>query len=134
MILVVCVDDNNGLMFNNRRVSSDKAVISDVISFCNSRKISVSPYSSSLFNGFESCIAVSNHCLDSQAEVCFAECGDFLQVKDSVDMLILYKWNRRYPSDLKFPVDLFISSMKLQSTQDFAGNSHPCITREVYVR
>ena len=134
MVLVICVDDDNGLMFNNRRVSSDRAVISDIVNFCNSRIISVSPYSAMLFKGFESCIAVSGDFLDLQAEICFAEYGDFLRVKDSVDTLVLYKWNRRYPSDLKFPLELFTSSMKLQSSQNFSGNSHPCITREVYVR
>ena len=35
MILAVCIDDQNGLMFNGRRVSSDKAVVQDLMKKAN---------------------------------------------------------------------------------------------------
>lgn len=133
MILAVCIDDSNGLMFNNRRLSSDKAVIQDVLEFAAEKKISILPYSASIFQEFDGRFII-NEKLNSNSEFCFAEFGDFLKIKDSVDMLIVYKWNRRYPSDTKFPLDAFKAFMTLNSTMDFEGSSHPCITREVYVR
>lgn len=134
MVLIVCIDDHNGLMFNKRRVSSDKAVIADICDRYGAAGICISPYSASLFQGHEAYVTVSEEFLNNNANVCFAECGDFVKVKDSVDTLVLYKWNRSYPSDIKFPADLYVTSMNLQSSEDFAGNSHSCITREVYVR
>ena len=45
---------------------------------------------------------------------------------------MLYRWNRRYPSDLKF--DLPLEGFTLRQRQEFAGYSHPKITEEVYLR
>lgn len=134
MVLAVCVDDSNGLMFNNRRLSSDKAVVRDILQIAETKTITVSPYSAPLFQGFEDLIAVKEEHLSSKGDFCFAEFGDFLKIIDSVDMLIVYKWNRRYPSDAKFPLDAFKARFTLKSTTEFEGVSHSCITREVYAR
>ena len=134
MVLIVCVDDNNGLMFNKRRLSSDRAVLLDILELLGADSIAMTHYSASLFQGFESKIVTSEDFLDLKCNFVFAECGDFLKIAHDVDMLILYKWNRKYPSDQKFPLDVFTSAMTLKSTNDFVGNSHPCVTREVYVR
>ena len=45
----------------------------------------------------------------------------------------LYKWNRKYPSDVKFPKDM-LNDFKLEGSTDFEGNSHEKITEERYVR
>lgn len=134
MILAVCIDDSNGLMFNNRRLSSDKAVVHDILQIAGTNTIIVNPYSAPLFQGFESQIAVKDDHLNERCDFCFAEFGDVLKVQYSVDTLIVYKWNRHYPSDMKFPLDAFKSRMKLESTAEFEGSSHLCISREVYVR
>ena len=133
MILAVCIDDANGLMFNNRRVSSDSAVVRDLLDIAGACKITAMPYSLPLFQGVEERISVAEN-LNPDAAFFFAESGDFLEIKESVDQLIIYKWNRRYPSDRKFPVDAYKKRMTLKSTTEFEGTSHPCITREVYVR
>ena len=49
-----------------------------------------------------------------------------------IESVILYKWNRRYPSDTKFDLDL--NGWTLISTTDFPGSSHEKITEEVYIR
>lgn len=50
-----------------------------------------------------------------------------------VDEVYLYKWNRKYPSDVKFPKDM-LNDFKLEGSTDFEGNSHEKITEERYVR
>jgi len=134
MVLIVCIDDNNGLSFNNRRVSSDKAVIQDIIKLADSQDITLSAYSAPLFQNFQDRLEVREDIFDSVSGVRFAEAGDFLGVMDKVEKLIVYKWNRRYPSDRKFPIDAYKSCMTLESTEEIEGSSHPCITREVYIR
>ena len=51
---------------------------------------------------------------------------------DRTREIILYKWNRVYPADFRFEVDL--SSWKLEESEEFAGLSHEKITRERYIR
>ena len=47
-----------------------------------------------------------------------------------IDTFILFRWNRDYPADFFFKVDL--SQWNLISTEDFEGTSHEKITMEVY--
>ncbi len=35
MIIAVCTDDNNGMLFNNRRQSRDMLLIEDLIKYAN---------------------------------------------------------------------------------------------------
>jgi len=67
-----------------------------------------------------------------EEDYCFIEDADVLPYMDQVTQILLYRWNRRYPSDRKFPpID---ASWKRISIEEFEGNSHPVITEEVYVR
>ncbi len=51
---------------------------------------------------------------------------------DRLDRLIVYRWNRHYPSDVRFPPEL--ADFTLQSSTEFRGSSHDLITREEYTR
>ena len=46
--------------------------------------------------------------------------------------MIVFKWNRVYPKDFEFELDL--SKWKLAESSEFKGSSHDNITMEVYVR
>ena len=39
MTVFICLDDKNGMLFNHRRQSRDKAVIEDMLSFAGYEKI-----------------------------------------------------------------------------------------------
>ena len=47
-----------------------------------------------------------------------------------IDEIILYKWNRVYPTDFYFDINL--STWNLTQVTEFKGNSHERITKEVY--
>ena len=49
-----------------------------------------------------------------------------------IEEVILCHWNRDYPADMYFKMDL--GSWKLAETQEYAGSSHEKITEERYVR
>ena len=51
---------------------------------------------------------------------------------ERIGEIYLYRWNRDYPADVYFPVDL--SVWKCVETKEFAGSSHEKITRERYTR
>ena len=42
----------------------------------------------------------------------------------------MYKWNRKYPSDVTFPVAM-LDNYQLENVSEFEGNSHDKITEEI---
>ena len=128
MKLIVCLDDNKGMMFNNRRQSRDKILIENVLEICKGEKLYTNEYSSKLFP--EKFVEI----FDSMEEIingyCFAE--NFTVNEDALEEIIVYKWNRVYPADVHFNISL--ENWKLTETVDFEGSSHDKITREIYVR
>ena len=54
VILIACVDDNYGLLFNGRRVSKDETVIKKLLETIGNNKLWMSEYTSSLFQEEES--------------------------------------------------------------------------------
>lgn len=93
----------------------------------------MSQYSYPLFENVKTeNIVADDSCLDkaSSDEYCFIENLSVTNHKDKINEIVLFRWNRSYPSDVKFDVDL--GELKLNSTEEFVGNSHECITMEVY--
>lgn len=133
MKIMAAVDNDNGLMFNNRRQSSDKALYEHIINEIGGNKLWVSMYSRQLFSGYDNLEMSQGIGLAGENDYCFIEDSDIKPYEDKIDTVILYKWNRSYPSDLSFPVDM-LKNFKLKSTTDFEGNSHEKITEEVYIR
>ena len=132
MIIAVCTDDNNGMLFNNRRQSRDMLLIEDLIKYANANKILINEFSKSLFSDYENNILISDTFLTDaeKNDICFVENVDLTNFKDKINTLIIYRWNRVYPADFCFNLDL--SNYKLIETKDFKGNSHEKITREIY--
>ena len=131
MILIYCIDERNGLLFNNRRQSRDRLLIERVMSFANG-KMFINEFSKKLFDGY--CVTVSDEFLEmaKDGDYCFVENAD-ADIRKA-EKVILYKWNKHYPSDKKFTFDLKKEGFTLVSTDNFKGSSHDKITEEVYVK
>ena len=121
MKVISIVDDDYGIMFNNRRVSKDSVLNEHIIKMLDGGKLWLSLYSNQEF-GFA-----------GKDDFCFVEDSEIVSYEDMVDEVYLYKWNRKYPSDVKFPKDM-LNDFKLEGSTDFEGNSHEKITEERYVR
>lgn len=132
MNVIVCIDDNFGILFNRRRVSRDKEIIKKIAELTNGEKLWMSEYSKPLFEGADN-VAVDNAFLEKigEGEWCFLESADILPLKENIKTVTLFKYNRKYPSDTKFPKEL-LSNATLTKTEEFKGNSHEKITMEVY--
>lgn len=132
MILAICIDDRNGISFNKRRQSRDGALIKNLAELAGDKKILIGSYSQPLFT--EGKAAVDDSFIENAADddICFAENTDPAAFADRINGIILYRWNRHYPSDKKFTLDL--SEFELVSSEEFAGSSHDKITREIYRR
>ncbi len=134
MKIVVCIEDNDGVMFNKRRVSSDAKVIDKIISTLGENRLFLNEYSSKLFMDKTDKLSVSDEFLNMAADndFCFIEDSDVSCYLHKANQIIIYRWNRKYPSDFKFPTDEATEGRKLLSRTDFVGNSHEKITEEIW--
>lgn len=132
MILIVCMDDQNGMAFNHRRQSQDRVLIERIEGLTADNNLRMAPYSQKLFSS--SNILADDDYLSKAGidDYCFVEREDVKPHGDKIQKVIVFRWNRHYPSDLKFGIDL--SNWHLVSTEEFPGSSHLKIAMEVYER
>ena len=133
MKVIVCVDDNNGMMFNNRRQSRDHVLIEDLLNTIKEGCLYITPYSKILFQDITALIETETLLEEAGADdYCFVENKTLLPYSDRIDELIIYRWNRTYPADMHLDIRPEALSLKLISTVEFAGSSHEKITKELY--
>lgn len=134
MTIALCIDDSGGMLFNGRRQSRDSLLIKNFIEFCRDRPIHIASFSARLFSEFADRVIVDDDFLTSAEEddVCFVENADVVPFAGKIDRVVIYRWNRRYPSDFRFNLDM--SGYVLAESVEFAGSSHDRITREVFVK
>ena len=128
MILISCVDNSMGLRFNGRRCSRDREVCRDVLARAG-RALWLRPESAALFRDFPE---AQLHPVESLGDVpegaaCFWEtpAGDA-----EAEEILLYLWNRDYPSDEKFQFPT--GAWTCAEETEFPGFSHPVITLRRY--
>ncbi|MBE6801543.1 MAG: hypothetical protein E7530_01510 [Ruminococcaceae bacterium] len=133
MKVIICLDDNGGMLFNNRRQSRDKEVLKDIINNLKGEKLFISPFSEKLFDDYSENVIIDEEFLikASENDTCFVE-NNTLKAVSGINEIVVYKWNRVYPTDFKCSVDL--SELELVETIDFKGFSHEKITKETYKR
>ena len=136
MKIIVCLDDKNGMMFGNRRQSRDVAVTEKVISMVMDNKIWMDSYSAKLFADYSEKTQINDMFLENadDGDFCFVENRSVSQYLDKIDQIIVFRWNRHYPADQHFDVDLNENKWKIVETEDFSGKSHEKITMEIYVK
>lgn len=135
--VIACVDDNYGLMFNQRRQSRDRIVIDHILQDARERCLYVDEYSAQLFAEADQCqIMIKPDFLECAGpeDCCFVENSPLLPYESKIDRIILYRWNRKYPADLYFDISLTEYGWRLTESIDFPGNSHEKITRKVYCK
>ena len=131
MNIIICLDDKNGLLFNRRRQSRDSVLCERVVALSSESTLWMNEYSASLFS--PETVKVDSDFLEKaeKGDYCFIENVDFTPYLDKVERIIIYRWNRAYPSDTVFDDSVLTSRMLIKST-DFAGFSHERITEEIY--
>lgn len=132
MTLILCLDDNRGMMFNHRRQSRDRVLIAELLETAGEHRLLVSPYSRALFPAEAACVAVADDpCAFAQKhDFAFVEDTDPTSAWEKVTTVILYRWNRAYPADVYFRGDM--TGFSLLETTEFVGSSHDQITKEVW--
>ena len=135
MIIIVCIDNDMGMSFNNRRLSKDKIVTKHIIDLAANKKIYINSFSKDLFEDYN----LDNLIIDDEFinkvgkdDYCFIENVIPTEIENKADKIIIYNWNRKYPADLYFNINL--DNWVLEKEIDFIGNSHDKITQKIYIR
>lgn len=137
MIIIACVDDNMGMMFNHRRQSQDRVLRERVLAVTKGYKLWMNHYSAKQFAESDAPqINVADSFMSDagNGDYCFIEDCDVTPHLRSVEKIILYRWNRSYPSDKTFSINLSAGEWKLIHSEKFAGFSHEEITEEIYTQ
>lgn len=134
MTAAVCVDNRGGMLFNGRRLSRDRALIADLLELAGGAPVRAAPFSAALFAGAGDAAVISGDFLDAAGagDVCFVENAALAPYMDRVERLVIYRWNRDYPSDTRLDVRPEDFGLRLAESRDFAGSSHEKLTREIY--
>lgn len=137
MNVIVCLDDNNGMMFNKRRQSQDKVLRCSVKELVKDSTLFMNEYSYKLYKDIDNGnIKVVESFLDEcgDTDFCLVENNSLSNYIDKINTIIIYKWNRHYPADLYFDINVQDKQWELINSEDFEGSSHEVITKEIYRR
>ncbi len=132
MTLVLCLDDDHGMMFNRRRQSRDRVLIAELLETVGESRLLVSPYSKSLFpEGAVNITVAEDPCAAAgEGDYAFVEDTDPASAWETVTTLIIYRWNRAYPADTYFACDL--TGFRMTDVTAFEGSSHELINKEIW--
>lgn len=104
-MIVICVMDNHGgMLFNHRRQSQDRILRAWILQRTKGKKLWMNAYSYEQFAA-ESAphIVVSQQFLHEAAagDYCFVETCRLKAVESRIEAVIVYRWNRSYPTDFR---------------------------------
>lgn len=135
MIVYVCIDDNEGTMFNHRRQSQDRVLRERMLEQTGESPIWVTPYTAKQFSADQQAkltISADSLMKAGRGEYCFAEGEPLAPHEAKIEEVVLCRWNRVYPADTFLDITLPGVGWELTSTAEFQGSSHPKITMETY--
>lgn len=136
MIIIAAVDERNGILFNGRRQSQDRILRDHILDMTKKTILWMNNYSYKQFASAEEKdrIRTDEDFMNKagDGEFCFIENISVLPYENKIEKIILFKWNRVYPGDFYFDIDLSSEKWKVTETEEFAGSSHKKITKEVY--
>ena len=135
MTIYVCLDDKNGMLFNKRRQSRDAAVLADIQNSLTD-VLTIDAFSEKLIQGANISYVLAPKCLTELPENAhfFAENRSPRELAEAASAVVIYRWNRHYPADTHWDINLEALGFSLTETMEFPGKSHERITKEVYKR
>ncbi len=132
MKLIFCLDDEGGVSLFGKRQSRDRYLCDDIIAESCGSTLEMSAYSAKLFENAN--ITVIEEPSFKTDSCYFCEVKNPEKYINLADKVIVYRWNRLYPSDVKFDTDLTKNGFVLSKVFEFEGSSHEKITEEKYVK
>ena len=127
MIVITCLDQKNGMMFNHRRQSQDSVLREHVAKLVANLPLWMNHYSASQFDTE----SIPNLKI---VDAFLQEDAPLAPFEKWIERIAIFRWDRTYPADRYFDLQLGSGQWHLVGTSEFAGHSHDLITMEVYER
>lgn len=133
MILVICLDPADGFSFWGHRQSRDREMRKKLLELCGGSILRMNSYSAGQFEEIGGNLQISEDYLSLAApgEFCFVEDAAFLSDLSRVEELIVFRWDKRYPADVRFSPLTF--GERVSMVESFPGYSHEKIELERYL-
>lgn len=133
MHIFVCLDNVCGMTFNKRRQSSDRVIRENILQTIDEKKLYVNGYTAKQFEEDER-LLIDEDCIEK------AKSGDYVFLENimvgnyisEIESIIVYRWQRKYPADFFFDIDLTSDAWNLTSSEEITGYSHELIIKEIY--
>ena len=131
MIIILCLDNNNGMMFNDRRQSQDRGLREYIAEMTKGKKVYMNAYTEKLYEEINDPV-VCEDCLHKagKGETCIVENLPLKPVIDQIEEIVIFRWNKVYPSDQVLDVNL--EEWKLAEEEQIEGSTHE-ITKQIYL-
>ena len=136
MKVIICIDERGGVRFHDRRVSQDVAQRRDVIARYGKDGLLMRKETAALYAGETDALHVVDDWEQGLGQDGWWVCEDtaFLRWEEQLEEVILYRWNRRYPSDEVLRLCLSLPLWRCVAVYDLPGKSHARIDVEHYVK
>ena len=116
-----------------KRQSMDCVLREKILEIVEGSRLLMNSYSAKQFENTDAIIVDDDFLLNAnQGDFCFVEDKEI--TAENVEAFYIFNWNRKYPGDLFFTVDLKAEGFKKIKKEEFQGNSHDKITLEIYSR
>ena len=135
MIVFLALDNQNGMMLNNRRQSRDSVLNQKMFDMIEDKKLMIHSFSQKLLaKDFANQIIIRDDFIDDaqSGDVCFVENQHLASHVDKISTIYVFRWNRDYLAD--FTLDIDLSKWHKEVVEDFVGSSHERITLEKYMK
>ena len=134
MKLILFLDERGGMLFLGKRQSKDSVARAYILKMTAGHRLWMNPYSAGQFTEGGDISVSDTPVRDAGAED-YVLLENLPVTPDEASEVILFLWNRHYPSDVRFDKESLITEgFRLTETDEFAGSSHEKITVEHYRR
>ena len=130
--LYICLDDRKGLLFNKRRQSRDIRILEDMAASVSGELLLGACSEKLVRDANIPCRVVTEEEVSDGHY--FAEAVPSDALLEQTSNLVIYRWNRQYPADVRWDVSPEALGFERKETTEFPGKSHEKITKEVYTR
>ena len=100
MIIILCLDNNNGMMFNDRRQSQDRGLREYIAEMTKGEKVYMNAYTEKLYEEINDPVVCEDLLHKAgKGETCIVENLPLKPVIDQIEEIVIFRWNKVYPSD-----------------------------------
>ena len=131
MNLIVCIDERNGMLFHQKRVSQDILQRKDVYAYIKEQPLYIKKKSEALYEHKNIVVIDDFYKIAHMEGYCIAEEELEETLLQKMNHIIVYCWNRHYQADTYFKIP---QNFQCEQVKEFRGYSHEKITRKVYRR